>query len=97
MRKALLTSVVAIGLMTPAYGYAQPAPAASPRAEQASTFDATQWLTIGAIAVVGVVVLDALVPDEAVYLVVAGVGGYLATVWYNGGQVEIRSGAAPKR
>ena len=97
MRKALLTSFVTIGLMIPAYGNAQPASASSPRAEQASTFDAAQWLTIGAIAVVGVVVLDALVPDEAVYLIAGGVGGYLATVWYNGGQVEIRSGAAPKR
>jgi len=98
VRKILLTGFLTAGLLTPALSYAQPAakPAPAPPSVQVLQIDVPQWLAIGAGIVAGAVVLNALLPDEVAYLVVGGVAGYLVTIWYNGGQVEIHAATAPK-
>lgn len=98
MQKAVLAGLLATSLAAPVGAYAQPASSAAPTSttEQLMVIRPAQWLVIGAGVVVGAVVIDALIPTDLGYIVGGVVGGYLANVWYNGRQIEVHMGTAPK-
>ena len=95
MQKFLLAGAFATSLMLPCAGHAQPAPASQPRAQQSSEFSVVPWIAVGAV-VAGALLFDTIIPDEIAYLAIGAVGGYLATVWYNGGQLEFRTTSATR-
>jgi len=100
MTKALLAGMLAAGLLAPAAVHAQSAPSTTAelqaKTEQIFVIRPAQVLAIGAGVVVGVVVIEALIPTELGYLVGGVVGGYLANVWYTGRQLEIHMGTPPR-
>ena len=98
MQKAVLAGLLATSLAAPVGAYAQPASSSASAAttEQIMVIRPAQWLAIGAGVVVGAVVIDALIPGDLAYIAGGIVGGYLANVWYNGRQIELHMGTAPK-
>jgi hypothetical protein len=92
MQKTLLSAVLAAGLLAPAAAYAQPSSTITvPDGNTGHVWviRPIQVLAIAAGVVVGAVVVEALIDTEIGYLVGGVAGGYLADVWYNGGQFEI--------
>jgi hypothetical protein len=100
MQKTLLAGILAASVVAPTAVYAQPTPAApavsDPKTEQVFVVRPAQVLAIGAGVVVGIVVMEALIPTELGYIAGGIVGGYLANVWYGGRQLEIHMGTVPK-
>jgi|SRR6185312_12819148 len=100
MHKALLTGILAAGLLAPAAVYAQPASGSAAsldtKSEQVFVIRPGQVLAIGAGVIVGAVVFEAVLSSEVGVIVGGVVGGYLANVWYNGRQVELHLGTPPK-
>lgn len=100
MYKALLTGLLAAGLLTPVAAYAQPASstalAPETKTERMLVILPGQILAIGAGVVVGVVAIEALIPTELGYLVGGIIGGYVANIWYHGQWLEIQAGTPPK-
>jgi hypothetical protein len=97
MHKAVLVGFLAAGLAAPVAAYAQPAAsAAQPATDQLVVIRPAQWIAVGAGAVVGAVLIDAVIPTDFGYIVGGVLGGYLANVWYTGRQIEVHMGNAPK-
>ena len=94
MHKAVLVGFLAAGLAAPVAASAQSA--AQPATDQLVVIRPAQWIAVGAGAVVGAVLIDAVIPTDFGYIVGGVVGGYLANVWYTGRQIEIQTGNAPK-
>ena len=82
MHKAVLVGFLAAGLAAPVAAYAQPAAsAAQPATDQLVVIRPAQWIAVGAGAVVGAVLIDAVIPTDFGYIVGGVLGGYLANVW----------------
>jgi hypothetical protein len=100
MRKLLVAGIVATTLLGPAAVHAQPVPPGTSATAAANghvySIRPVQILAIGAGAVVGAVVVEALGSADLGYLVGGVVGGYLAAIWYDDLKFEIHTGPAPK-
>lgn len=100
MRKAIITGVLATSMLLPAVAHAQAAAPAAPPAviktEPLVVIRPAQVLAIGAGVIVGVVVAEALVSTELGLLAGGAIGGYLANIWYGGGQLELHTVVPPK-
>jgi len=97
MHKAIIVGLLATGLSMPVAAYAQPAaPAAARPSEEVVVIRPSQWLAIGAGAVVGAVLLDVILPSNVAIVVGGVVGGYLANVWYGGREVQVQMTTVPK-
>lgn len=94
MRKAILISLVAIGLAAPIAASAQPAGAAT--TDRTISISPGQWLAVGAGAVIGAMALDIILPVRIAYLVGGLAGGYIGDAWYRSYQSDIPAGAKPK-
>src|SRR5262245_21414302 len=97
MHKVILAGLLATSLTAPVAAYAQPAaaPAAKPT-DEVFVIEPSQWLAIGAGAVVGVVLMDVILPSNVAFIVGGVVGGYLANVWYGGREVQLQMTTVPK-
>ena len=87
--------MLAASLAAPVASYAQPAAVTRP-SEEVMVIRPAQWLTIGAGAVVGAVLLDVVLPSNVAFVVGGLVGGYLANVWYGGREVQLQMTTVPK-
>jgi predicted MFS family arabinose efflux permease len=99
MQKLLLVLLLAATLLAPAVAFAQPVPPAAPAPDTRThvyVIRPVQVLAVGAGAVAGAMVLEALGAADVGYLVGAVVGGYLAAIWYDDLKFEIHTGAPPK-
>ena len=98
MQKFLLALLQAMTLLAQA-AYAQPVPPVPPAPDTKAhvyVIRPVQVLAIGAGAVAGAVVLEALGSADIGYFVGAVVGGYLAAIWYDDLKFEIHTGGPPK-
>ena len=99
MHKTLLAATLAVGLFAPA-AYAQPTASLAPKPDAAvdHTWEIrpAQVLAVVAGVVAGAAVVGVLIDTEIGYLAGGVVGGYLANLWYNGGEFDVHVNRPPK-
>jgi len=96
MQKSLIAAAFATSLLAPCTLHAQPAATQLPRAVQSAASDVSPWVWAGAGAALAVILVNTVIPEEVGYLALGAIGGYLGTVWYNGGQIEVRASATSR-
>jgi hypothetical protein len=91
MHTAIRTGLLAMSLSLPVAAYAQPAKTVPiPATDTTFTIQPMQWAAIGIGVVVGTALFDTVLPSGVAFIVGGSIGGYLANVWYNGYNVELR-------
>jgi len=96
MQKSLIAAAFATSLVFPCTLHAQPAATPQLRVTQADGSSVSPWIWVGAGAALAVVLVNTIIPEEVGYLALGAIGGYLGTVWYNGGQIEFRASATSR-
>jgi hypothetical protein len=91
MFNAVVPAALALSLLLPVVAQAQNLPPQlDPKSDSTIVIRPGQWVAVGAGALAGFVVGDALFSTELGMVVAGVVGGYLGHVLYNGYQLEFR-------
>ena len=98
MFKIAVPAALVVSVMLPVQAVYAQAPAAAPteKTDQMIVIRPTHLLVLGAGALGGIVVGELLFSTELGMVVGGILGGYLSHLWYNGRQLELHTGTAPK-